>query len=215
MTKFISGGALGSDSLWSYYGDKKGITTYHLIGFNCRRPTGGRDPLRNEEQSSGKNVIITKEQTEAAIKDLIDLGIEISGKPASKYFTGKLSMPECLQARNYYQVRKSNMVLAIVPLIRGIPTGGTVTAINVGIKRNIPVYVLNTNDCEWYKYSGGKFTKSEMPNLNGLDMVTTVGTRTLVKYKTFSYGQWVDAPYIGEEKETKIREQIQLVIDTI
>ena len=107
------------------------------------------------------------------------------------------------------------MVLAIVPLIRGIPTGGTVTAINVGIKRNIPVYVLNTNDCEWYKYSGGKFTKSQMPNLNGLDMVTTVGTRTLVKYKTFSYGQWVDAPYIGEEKETKIREQIQLVIDTI
>ena len=52
---FVSGGALGADSVWSYYGEQAGIKCYHFIGFNLNRPVGGT-PERKAEQASGKNI---------------------------------------------------------------------------------------------------------------------------------------------------------------
>lgn len=207
---FVSGGALGADSVWSYYGEQAGIKCYHLIGFDLNRPKGG-SPERQAEQASGKNVYLNYKQHLYAISELKKLDIDINGIKSSEYFTGGLSVAEKLQARNYFQAINGDQVLAIVPLVNGKPTGGTTTAINVAIKLGKPVYILNTEDCSWYTYTEGNFVKCGKPVLK--ERNTTIGSRTLVKYQTNFHGQWVDAPYIGEEKETKIREMIKEVIN--
>lgn len=208
---FVSGGALGADSVWSYYGEQAGIKCYHLIGFDLNRPKGG-SPERQAEQASGKNVYLNYKQHLHAISELKKLDVEISGIKSSEYFKENgLSVAEKLQARNYFQTINGDQVLAIVPLVNGKPTGGTTTAINVAIKLNKPVYILNTKDCSWYTYTEGNFIKCDKPVLK--ERNTTIGSRTLVKYQTKFRGQWVDAPYIGEEKETKIREMIKELIN--
>lgn len=209
MTIFVSGGALGADSVWSYYGEQAGFKCYHIIGFDLTRPKGG-SPERQAEQASGKNVYLNYNQHLYAVEELKKLDVEISGVKASEYFKGSISTPKKLHARNYFQAINGEQVLAITPLVNGKPTGGTTTAINVAIALNKPVYVLNTEDCSWYTYSEGSFVKCDKPVLK--ERNTTIGTRTLVKYKTFSHGQWIDAPYIGEEKENKIREMIKELI---
>lgn len=208
---FVSGGALGADSVWSYYGEQAGIKCYHLIGFDLNRPKGG-SPERQAEQASGKNVYLNYKQHLHAISELKKLDVEISGIKSSEYFKEDgLSVAEKLQARNYFQTINGDQVLAIVPLVNGKPTGGTTTAINVAIKLNKPVYILNTEDCSWYTYTEDNFVKCGKPVLK--ERNTTIGSRTLVKYQTKFRGQWVDAPYIGEEKETKIREMIKELIN--
>ena len=207
---FVSGGALGADSVWSYYGEQAGIKCYHLIGFGLNRPKGG-SPERQAEQASGKNVYLNYNQHLHAVEELKKLDVEISGVKASEYFKGSISTPKKLQARNYFQVTNGDQVLAIVPLVKGKPTGGTATAINVAIKLGKPVYILNTEDCSWYTYTEGNFIKCGKPVLK--ERNTTIGSRTLVKYQTRVNGQWVDAPYIGEEKEAKIREMIKELIN--
>lgn len=207
---FVSGGALGADSVWSFYGEQAGIKCYHIIGFDLNRPKGG-SPERQAEQASGKNVYLNYNQHLHAVEKLKELNVEISGSKASEYFKGGLSVAKKLQARNYFQVTNGDQVLAIVPLIDGKPTGGTTTAINVAIKLGKPVYILNTEDCSWYTYTEGNFIKCDKPVLK--ERNTTIGSRTLVKYQINSRGQWVDAPYIGEEKETKIREMIKELIN--
>lgn len=207
---FVSGGALGADSVWSYYGEQAGIKCYHLIGFGLNRPKGG-SPERQAEQASGKNVYLNYNQHLYAVEELKKLDVEISGVKASEYFKGSISTPKKLQARNYFQVINGDQVLAIVSLVNGKPTGGTATAINTAIKLDKPVYVLNTEDCSWYTYTEGNFIKCGKPVLK--ERNTTIGSRALVKYQTRVNGQWVDAPYIGEEKETKIREMIKELIN--
>lgn len=207
---FVSGGALGADSVWSYYGEQAGIKCYHLIGFDLNRPKGG-SPERQAEQASGKNVYLNYNQHLHAVEELKKLDVEISGVKASEYFKGSISTPKKLHARNYFQVINGDQVLAIVPLVNGKPTGGTATAINTAIKLDKPVYVLNTEDCSWYTYTEGNFIKCGKPVLK--ERNTTIGSRALVKYQTRVNGQWVDAPYIGEEKETKIREMIKELIN--
>ena len=207
---FVSGGALGADSVWSYYGEQAGIKCYHIIGFDLNRPKGG-SPERQAEQASGKNVYLNYNQHLHAVEKLKELNVEISGSKASEYFKGGLSVAKKLQARNYFQVTNGDQVLAIVPLIDGKPTGGTTTAINVAIKLGKPVYILNTEDCSWYTYTEGNFVKCDKPVLK--ERNTTIGSRTLVKYQINSRGQWIDAPYIGKEKETKIREMIKELIN--
>jgi len=207
---FVSGGALGADSVWSYYGEQAGVKCYHLIGFGLNRPKGG-SPERQTEQASGKNVYLNYNQHLHAVEELKKLDVEISGVKASEYFKGSISTPKKLHARNYFQVINGDQVLAIVPLVNGKPTGGTAIAINTAIKLDKPVYVLNTEDCSWYTYTEGNFIKCGKPVLK--ERNTTIGSRALVKYQTRVNSQWVDAPYIGEEKETKIREMIKELIN--
>ena len=59
-----------------------------------------------------------------------------------------------LQVRNYYQVANADAVYAIATLNSdktGV-SGGTNTAVQLGIKMNKPVYVWDVNTEQWYKF---------------------------------------------------------------
>ena len=211
--EFISGGALGSDSVWSFYGDQHEVTTYHLIAEGMTRPTGGKNSARNAEQQSGEVRIVPRERLIEAIEALIEMNISINGKDPNLFFNGYklgLSPAQKLHARNYWQVMCGEQVLAIAPIQDDrCVHGGTATACNLGIALGKPVYVLNILDCSWYKWSKTKkkFIKSTKPKFKANN--TVIGTRTLVKYETYKGGSWKVAPYVGAEVEQQIREMIQ------
>ena len=209
--KFISGGALGSDSVWSYYGDKHGVITTHFIAEGCKRPTGGKIPERIEEQRSGVVRVVSTNQLHKAIEELINLNVPISGRSPEEFFEGykeHLSVAQKLHARNYWQVALGEQVLAI-GLIQDHKkvSGGTATAVNLAIRLGKPVFVLNTDDCEWYTWNGAAFVKCNKPTFK--EKNTTIGTRTMVRYVTLKGGKWINAPYVGESVEKKLREKIQ------
>ena len=209
--KFISGGALGSDSVWSYYGDKHGVVTTHFIAEGCKRPTGGRIPERIEEQRSGVVRVVNIPSLYKAIEELISLNVPISGRSPEEFFEGykeHLSVAQKLHARNYWQVALGEQVLAIglIQDHRKV-SGGTATAVNLAIKLGKPVFVLNTDDCKWYTWSNTAFVECDKPTLK--EKNTTIGTRTIVHYVTLKEGRWVNAPYVGAEVEHQIREMIQ------
>ena len=209
--KFISGGALGSDSVWSYYGDQHGVVTTHFIAEGCKRPTGGRDSDRTKEQQSGVVRVVTIPNLYKAIEELINLNIPISGRSPEEFFKGykeHLSVAQKLHARNYWQVVLGEQVLAISTIQdHKKVSGGTATAVNLAIKLDKPVFVLNTDDCEWYTWNGTAFAKCSKPSFK--EKNTTIGTRTMVQYVTFKAGRWVNAPYVGKSVEEKLREKIQ------
>lgn len=209
----VSGGALGSDSVWSFIAEKYGIKTCHLIAFGMKRPSGGCNPQRQKEQSSGYNQYVTGQETNEAIQELINNDCIISGVKAKDYFRGPLTVPQKLHARNYYQVINGDQVLAVCAIVGSNVSGGTATAINFAIKLGKPVYVLNTVDQEWYHYKDGKYIKCDVPHLARRN--TCIGTRTLVKYQVLKYGRWVDAPYVGETTEINLRKQMEKCFENI
>lgn len=210
--KIISGGALGADSVWSYIAEQNGVpkeNIKHLISFGLSRPVGSSD--RREEQSSGTEHIVSEADIEEAVTNMINLNLVVSGKPAKTFFikgSNGYTTSQKLHARNYWQVALGDQVLAVVTLAANKVSGGTATAVNLAIKLNKPVYILNTRDARWYKYNYNikKFVICEDPK--PVDKNTCIGTRTLVQYKICKWGQWVNAPYVGSSMETKLREQM-------
>lgn len=214
----VSGGALGSDSVWSYIAEQNGVPKdkiIHIIATGLTRPVGNE--ARKEEQQSGTNKVLTLKELNTAIEEMVKLQIRISGVTADSYFSNyfkygyaALSYAQKLHARNYYQTALTDNIYAVTKLVNNEPTGGTATAINLGIAMGKKIYVLNTEDCQWYTYINGKFELTDNVHLEG--KCACIGTRTLVKYKTKKYGMWVDAPYVGETKEQKLREAMAAAI---
>lgn len=214
--KVLSGGALGADSVWSYIAENNGVSKediIHYIAPGMKRPQGNQE--RKIEQSTGTEYHLTNEELEVGIQDMIKRGITISKKKAKEYFfnTNGYSPIQKLQGRNYYQVVNSDQVLAVVALINNSVSGGTATAISLAIDLGKPVYVLNTVDAEWYTYKNGKYIRCEVPKPREVN--TCIGTRSLVKYNVCKYGHWVPAPYVGEELEDKLRNQMEKVFHDI
>lgn len=215
-----SGGALGSDSVWGLLAEKAGVpkeNILHIIYTGGRRPTGGSNPNRMEEQSSGTVITLNADQMDKAIKHLCKLDILISGVPASQYFNNyngevfQLETRQKLQTRNYWQVIKADAVYAVTPITDGKVTGGTATAINMAIALEKPVYILDPLKLHWFKFVQGDFVPVGKVKLQG--NCACIGTRSLVQYKKKKFGNmWVDAPYIGETLEKKTREMMEAAI---
>lgn len=193
-----SGGALGADSVWAMYAEYAGVpkeNIKHIIAYGMKRPTGGSIALRQQEQQTGTNHYCTEDYSNLAREELAKMGIMCREDKLGN-----------LTARNYWQVKFADTVYAITAIKEGKAQGGTATACECAIYMDKPLYVLNTEDCCWYKGTKEGYTKVDnLPKLEG--KVAMVGTRNIVRYFT-PKGQ---NNYIGPEKEDKIRDMIASV----
>ena len=65
----VSGGALGSDSVWSYIAEQHGVPKdkiIHIIATGLSRPVGNE--ARKAEQQSGTNKVLTVKELNTAIE---------------------------------------------------------------------------------------------------------------------------------------------------
>ena len=194
-----SGGAYGADTEWDIIGRKYGLTK-----FNHYRDEGNQSLSKRLRASGVKAKVLTKEQIEEArTKEFKLLGIL---QPDT--------LQGNLQVRNYYQVANSDGIFAIANTnqdMNGV-TGGTNTAVQLGIKMNKEVHVWNTVDEKWYKYNSttNKFEQEDTPVLT--KKFAGIGTRDIENYqvKNKNTGKFEDrTQYLGQAKETAARQAIE------
>ena len=194
-----SGGAYGADTEWDIIGRRYGLTK-----FNHYRDEGNQRLSKRLRDGGVKARVLTKEQIEEARnKESKLLGIL---QPDT--------LQGNLQVRNYYQVANSDGIFAIATMnqnMNGV-TGGTNTAVQLGIKMNKEVHVWNTIDEKWYRYNGAinKFEQEDTPVLT--KKFAGIGTRDIENYqvKNKNTGKFEDRPqYLGQAKEAAARQAIE------
>lgn len=194
-----SGGAYGADTEWDIIGRQYGLTK-----FNHYRDEGNQSLSKRLRASGVKAKVLTKEQIEEArTKEF-----KLLGTLQPDTLQGNL------QVRNYYQVANSDGIFAIATInqdMNGV-TGGTNTAVQLGIKMNKEVHVWNTVDEKWYKYNSttNKFEQEDTPVLT--KKFAGIGTRDIENYqvKNKNTGKFEDrTQYLGQAKEAAARQAIE------
>lgn len=212
-----SGGAYGGDTYWDILGRKFGVVNHYHY-----RDSGNVSLSKQLRDKGIKAEVLSKELMDKARLEVENL----LGKKYPDTLQGNL------QVRNYYQVANSDGVFAIAKLEPSIDkskpdnttdinksiksykfdkvSGGTNTAVQLGIKLNKPTYVWNITTEQWYKFNGIQFEKTETPILT--KNFAGVGSRDIENYQTKNKdtGVWEDRKeYIGREKEKKAVEAIK------
>lgn len=203
-----SGGAYGGDTMWDQIGREFGVTEhkhYRDVG-----NTALSQKLRNNKVEA---TVLTSEQMEEARTQIEKL----LGKKFPNTTQGNL------QVRNYYQVANADAVYAIANLndSKTEVSGGTNTAVQLGIKMNKPVYVWDTNNEIWYEYKtneygdNGEFkARISAPTLT--KNFAGVGTRDIENYSTLdkTTNKWTPRKeYLGDEKAQKAQQAIRDVYE--
>lgn len=202
-----SGAAYGADSMFGELAHKYGVgRQYHI------RPIGNEKVTPNLVKLGIKPFVASKEILDKAREALHSLlGIRYQDTLAGN-----------LQCRNYYQVVKSEGVFAVASINPDFVSvkGGTNTAVQVGIKLNKPVYVLDVQDLVWFEYS---YEEKEFVQMDKDPILprrfTGVGTRDIQDYKVKDKvsGEWVSRPeYLGKDVENRVRAKLEkLFSDTM
>ena len=189
-----SGLAKGADSLFMSLAAKYGVGRQIHI-----RPVGNLGNTKN--LPNGVEVLVAQSEHLSKAVDKIDelLGIKL-----------KLGMGSNLLARNYYQVSKSESVLAVAYLTGDFKSvlGGTRMAVDLGVALGLPVYVLDVASENWYSYN---YETNRFQLYNGIPPLTRkftgVGTRDIENYniKDKLTGQWVSREqFVGQDKATRL-----------
>ena len=122
----------------------------------------------------------------------------------------KLGTGANLLARNYYQVNKSESVLAVAYLTGDFKSvkGGTRMAVDLGVALGLPVYVLDVATECWYSYN---YETNQFQLYSGIPPLTRkftgVGTRDIENYniKDKLTGQWVSREqFVGHDKANRL-----------
>lgn len=151
-----SGGAIGSDSYWSYIGDMYGVKSNHYW-YGVRTPNG--------------NYEISKDDFEEGCKHVLKANKTLNRKPY-KYMN--------LLARNYMQVKNSDVIFAIGSISNGKVKGGTGWAVQMAIDDNKIVYVYDQFRKQWFINKDNKWDYyNETPSLT--KNFAGIGTRNLNK----------------------------------
>jgi|GEM_PF-4143393 len=174
-----SGGAYGADTMWDIIGRRFGVTDHRHY------KDAGNANLSQQLRNNGvKAKILTEEQMDFArqkIKEL--LGVDYSIKDTD---SEKQILQKNLQVRNYYQVANADAVYAIAKINNDNKSvsGGTNTAVQLGIKLNKPVYVWDINTEQWYKFEGvnNSFSVAIIPQ-NLISGETAFGTTQVANEK--------------------------------
>jgi predicted NAD-dependent protein-ADP-ribosyltransferase YbiA (DUF1768 family) len=206
-----SGGAYGGDTFWDMIGRVFGVTNHKHY-----KDAGNANLSQKLRNAGVKATILTKEQMDIARNEVERL----LGKKYSDTTEGNL------QVRNYYQVANSDGVFAVAqladengraiksylyPTIKGV-TGGTNTAIQLGIKLNKPVYVWDLGLKSWFKWNGKHFEATETPTLT--KNFAGVGSRDIESYNVQKDGKWVPREqYKGAEVEAAAKQAIKEVYE--
>ena len=158
-----TGGAYGADSIWANLLRPYGVTNVHYRPINDKPPKG----VATLKNAGDKIVGITDEENSAGNA----LNTKI-GNSATE-----------LNNRNLVQVYNADKVFAVAPIVNGKVTGGTGSAVRLAEHLNREVYVLNTEDVQWYKSKDGKYVKIDyVPKMEG--NFAAVGTRKIEQYST-------------------------------
>ena len=195
-----SGGAHGADTAWDFYARKYGVSD--IRHYRDQNNSVLSKPLNNK---GIKASIVTKEQLDFARDQIYRmLGIKYNDDIKGN-----------LQARNYYQVSNSDAVFAIAFMNdnRNSVSGGTNTAVQLGISMKKPVHVFDIKSEQWYKYNPQttKFEVEDTPMLT--KSFAGVGTRDIEDYQVLKDGKWQSRPqYVGEEKAKIALKAIQDVM---
>ena len=189
-----SGLAKGGDNTFMNIAAKYGVGRQIHI-----RPVGNLGNTKNLPK--GVEVLVAQSEHLLKAVDKIDelLGIKL-----------KLGMGSNLLARNYYQVNKSESVLAVAYLTGDLKSvlGGTRMAVDLSIALNLPTYVLDVATENWfiYEYSQNKFISyTGTPPLTR--KFTGVGTRDIENYniKDKLTGEWVSREqFVGHDKANRL-----------
>lgn len=183
-----SGGAYGADTAWDYYARKAGVKQ-----INHYRDQGNQTLSSSLNRKGIKAAVLSKEEMDSA-RDKI---FELLGKRYDNTIQGNL------QVRNFYQVSSSDGVFAIATInsAKNGVSGGTNTAVQLGISLNKPTHVFDLNSEKWYKYDPNSkvFKEESTPVLT--KKFAGVGTRDIQKYKVYKDGKWVEREqYVGDDK---------------
>lgn len=196
-----SGGAYGADTMWDIVGRKFGVTSH-------KHYREGKNTKLSQRLTSAKvqATVLTKEQMDKARAEIEKL----LGKKFPDTTEGNL------QVRNYYQVANADAVFAVAPLKNsGSVTGGTNTAVQLGIKMNKPVYVWDTNTEKWFVFdSEVGFQETDTPTLP--KNFAGVGTRDVEKYSVLNKDTQKWEPrkeYLGIDKEWAAEKAIKEVYE--
>jgi exodeoxyribonuclease-5 len=204
-----SGGAYGGDTFWDIIGREFGVVQHRHY-----REKANTTLSKQLKAAGVQATVLTEEQMEAA-RDEVE---RLLGKKYPNTTEGNL------QVRNYYQVANSDSVFAVATLNKkgdGV-TGGTNTAVQLGIKLNKPVYVWDIASENWTKWDGTKFTNTEVPTLT--KNFAGVGSRDIESYpmplekdasgKVTKWGTTTDTgKYKGKEKEEAASRAIREVYE--
>lgn len=198
MNKFseyvlYSGGAYGADTLWGILAHKYGLyRQFHI------RPKGN-EKIHKSLLALGFNPYVAGEFELQVARDEIRELLGMNLTP---------SLGSDLKARNYYQVAKSECVIAVAKLDGLSVKGGTDVAVQLGISLKLPTYVLDVETERWYRYSNG-FEPCDTPKL--YRKTTLVGTRDIEDYKVLK-GDWVSRPeFVGKDKANRIKSLMEQV----
>jgi hypothetical protein len=130
-----SGGCPGSDMTWENEGLPYGVHTIAYSFWNHRQEG------RNQKILSGLEL---KEGFEHVLK---------ANEVIKKYPQGQSQYVKNLLARNWFQVKNSESVIAIAKSIKGnVVEGGTGWAVQMAIDNRTPVYVYDQTTKHWYYY---------------------------------------------------------------
>lgn len=136
MSVCFSGGALGSDTIWTevanYYGHD--IINYIFDG--------------HKSTCSGLVVLTDNELTVA------DDYLKKANSIVQRRFPTKSKTTNSLLRRNYYQIKDSDSCYAVSSIFDNKISGGTAWAVAMFIQNrpNKPVFILNQDDLLWYYY---------------------------------------------------------------
>lgn len=189
-----SGGAYGADAIWGKLAHQYGVgKQFHI------RPVGNTKIHKNLT-SRGYTPLVAQavnlDEARAEIKRLI--GLELTP-----------SLGSDLKARNYFQVSKSESVLAVAHLNSdNTVKGGTDVAVQLGIALELPVYVLDVTTEDWFMYD---YCIESFVVFGGTPLLTRkftgVGTRDIENYniKDKLTGEWVSrAEFVGQDKANRL-----------
>ena len=196
LSNFVmySGLAKGGDNTFMNLASKYGVGRQIHI-----RPVGNLGNTKN--LPNGVEVLVAQVEHLLKAVDKIDelLGIKL-----------KLGTGANLLARNYYQVNKSESVLAVAYLTGDLKSvkGGTRMAVDLGVALKLPVYVLDVATESWYSYN---YKDNQFQLYNGIPTLTRkftgVGTRDIENYniKDKLTGQWVSREqFVGHDKANRL-----------
>ena len=130
-----SGGAIGSDLCWEIEGEKYGVKT---IAYS----------FKHHNTQSKNQLILTEEELKEGWEHIKKADETLKRKPNAnvKPYVYRLL------CRNWFQVKNSDMILAIGEFSRNRKTvgGGTGWAVQMGIDEGKDVYVFNQPENQWY-----------------------------------------------------------------
>ena len=181
-----SGGAYGADALFHHVAAENGMTNItHFTGDSDKVASKYLRDQGVEAKQVPKDYLA---QARQKIKELL-------GRTLKDDYAGNL------HARNYYQVVNADAVYAVAPLkdAKSV-TGGTNTAVQLGIALGKQVHVWDTTSQQWHTWDGSKFTPQGTPEL--AEKFAGVGTRDIESYTTKdkATGKWVSNPkYLGDD----------------